>query len=210
LLVRLLLSPLLEQQAPLIVFIMPVVVSAWYGGLGPGLLATAICTLIGDYFFVQPAFAFAITTTAEAVRVTIFIVNGVLISILSEALHRVRRRAQTSAHALARSEARFRATFEQAAVGIAQMQQPSTYACEEKQCCLYLERRVESSGAIQIRDLHVLLKSRIMLKRILDQSCLFRHPAGAAMACAPPTFSPRLCTAHPINPSHWDAAKAER
>jgi len=46
-----------------------------------------------------------------------------------------------------------------------------------------------------------------MLKRILDESCLFRYPAGMANGVRAADGSPRLCTVHPINPSRWDAAK---
>jgi K+-sensing histidine kinase KdpD len=35
-----------------------VVLSAWYGGLGPGLLATALAALIADYHFVHPIHSF--------------------------------------------------------------------------------------------------------------------------------------------------------
>ena len=56
LLLRFLLAPLLRENAPLLIFFMPVMFSAWYGGLKPGLLATALSALISTYFFVQPEF----------------------------------------------------------------------------------------------------------------------------------------------------------
>ena len=36
-----------------------VVLSAWYGGLGPGLLATVLAALIADYHFVHPIHSFS-------------------------------------------------------------------------------------------------------------------------------------------------------
>ncbi len=55
LLLRFLLTPVLQEAAPLLVFIIPVTLSAWYGGLGPGLLSTGLSALVGTYFFVQLA-----------------------------------------------------------------------------------------------------------------------------------------------------------
>ena len=49
---RFLLKSALGFVAPLLMFTFSVMVSAWYGGLGPGLLATALGLLLGDYFFV--------------------------------------------------------------------------------------------------------------------------------------------------------------
>jgi K+-sensing histidine kinase KdpD len=36
-----------------------IMISAWYGGLGPGLLATAMSALISDYHFAYPIHSFA-------------------------------------------------------------------------------------------------------------------------------------------------------
>src|SRR5829696_1580914 len=33
--------------------------SAWFGGLGPGVVATLLCALISDYHFVYPIHSFA-------------------------------------------------------------------------------------------------------------------------------------------------------
>src|ERR671913_1991519 len=54
---RLLLDSLFLQSNPLLLILgatslsASVMVSAWYGGLGPGLLATALAAFITDYFF---------------------------------------------------------------------------------------------------------------------------------------------------------------
>jgi len=45
---RLALDPVLGEVAPFILFFLPVVLAAWYGGLGPGLLATTLSLLLGD------------------------------------------------------------------------------------------------------------------------------------------------------------------
>jgi signal transduction histidine kinase len=75
---RFLLEPVLGNVAPLLVFTLSVVVSAWYGGLGPGLLATALSLLLGDYFFIAES-------AAERIEEALFLGIGISISILSQA-----------------------------------------------------------------------------------------------------------------------------
>jgi signal transduction histidine kinase/CheY-like chemotaxis protein len=75
---RFLLQSALGNVAPLLMFTISVVVSAWYGGLGPGLLATALGLLLGDYFFIAESIA-------ERIEEAIFLGIGISISILSQA-----------------------------------------------------------------------------------------------------------------------------
>jgi len=58
-------------------FTLPVVVSAWYGGLGPGLLATVLSLLLGDFFFIAES-------VAERIEEALFLGIGISISILSQ------------------------------------------------------------------------------------------------------------------------------
>jgi signal transduction histidine kinase len=75
---RFLLKSALGDVAPLVMFTLSVMVSAWYGGLGPGLLATALSLLLGDYFFIAESIA-------ERIEEGLFLGIGVAISILSQA-----------------------------------------------------------------------------------------------------------------------------
>src|SRR5262249_3741037 len=59
---RYVLEPTLGAVAPLVLFSLAVTVSAWYGGLGPGLVATFASGLLGDYFFIQPLHTFMLST----------------------------------------------------------------------------------------------------------------------------------------------------
>ncbi len=47
LIVRLLLHPFLDTDAPLLLFTLSVMVSAWYGGYGPGVMATLLGAVTG-------------------------------------------------------------------------------------------------------------------------------------------------------------------
>lgn len=82
---HILLNPYLAHTE--LIFIFAVLFSAWYGGLGPGLLATMLTTLIGAYFFVVPYYTFASISLGEKIGILILFTEGVLISVLNEALH---------------------------------------------------------------------------------------------------------------------------
>ena len=49
--IKLLLDPLIVQETPFLLIFGAIMISAWYGGLGPGLLATVAAGLATDYFF---------------------------------------------------------------------------------------------------------------------------------------------------------------
>jgi PAS domain S-box-containing protein len=108
LIIRFLLNPILGENAPLLVLVMAIIVSAWYGGFGPGLLATVVSAVLGAYFFVQPTLAFEITEVSNTARVCIFVIEGVLISWLNEALRNAKQRAELTALSLKESEERYR------------------------------------------------------------------------------------------------------
>lgn len=65
--INLKLSPYLDAT-PTPPFFAAVMVSAWYGGLGPGLLATAVSTVVINYFFVEPVYALSISNSATLVH----------------------------------------------------------------------------------------------------------------------------------------------
>lgn len=83
------LNPLLGESAvPFLLYFPAILVSGWYGGLGPGLLATALSALGALYFNIQPTFTFSIPPTDDVFRLSLFILEGVFISLITEAWHR--------------------------------------------------------------------------------------------------------------------------
>ena len=101
------------------VYIVAIALAAWYGGLGPGLLATALSAIALDYFFAPPYFSLFPITTSDAVRLALLVLAGLTISWVCHLLRRSVREIAAGSDRLAASEALFRHTFEQAAVGIA-------------------------------------------------------------------------------------------
>jgi PAS domain S-box-containing protein len=104
LLIRLALADMLAEQARLMPFILAVIAAAWWAGLGPGILATILASLLGVLFIVPPTNSLQITTVADAVNLVIFLILGFTISWLCEELHKARRNeAEKQFHRLADS-----------------------------------------------------------------------------------------------------------
>src|SRR5215471_19472572 len=82
---RLALDSIFREDLPLFFFIIPIILAGWYGGLWPGLLATALSVLIGDYLFIAPRGSiFQHHDFLNTERVVIFAFIGTLISILCD------------------------------------------------------------------------------------------------------------------------------
>lgn len=89
-------SALPPGNAPgLVLFILPIVSSAYWGGLGPGLLSTAMAAVLSDYFLLVPTGSFVISNPFNLLQWLVMIVIGVLATL---AMHRLRQ-------AIARAEA---------------------------------------------------------------------------------------------------------
>ncbi len=82
-----------EARPLLIVFLMPTILAAALGGLGPGLLSTALCGAITAYFLIPPVGSPVIGAEPDIVPWIALLVDGLLISLLTGALHRARRRS---------------------------------------------------------------------------------------------------------------------
>lgn len=82
------------ERPLLILLIFPVILSALLGGLGPGLVSTAVTAFVTAYFFIPPARHFLSAAAHDHFQWGMFIANGIVVSILSEAMHRSLRRMQ--------------------------------------------------------------------------------------------------------------------
>jgi PAS domain S-box-containing protein len=84
LLARWLLQPALQDNIPYLMFVLPVSLSAWYGGFRPGLFATLLSALVAEVFFVRSHHPMRIDAGVDAVQFALFLFVGGLISWLSE------------------------------------------------------------------------------------------------------------------------------
>jgi signal transduction histidine kinase/CheY-like chemotaxis protein len=82
---RFMLEPTLGDVAQLLLFTLSVVAAAWRGGLGPGLLATALSAILAEYFFIEPLYSFRAKHSAERIELLLFLCTGISISALSQA-----------------------------------------------------------------------------------------------------------------------------
>lgn len=72
----------------LILFMFPIILSALLGGLGPGLLSTAVAALGTAYFTIAPLHSFRIAASHDLLQWGFLSANGVAVSLLSEVLRR--------------------------------------------------------------------------------------------------------------------------
>src|SRR5438128_1871609 len=85
-LLRFELQSLLGDYARYLPFVLAVMFSAWYGGLGPGLLATGLSAFTASFFRLSPAdHPLSITELRGVVQLAMFGGIGVMISALSGA-----------------------------------------------------------------------------------------------------------------------------
>jgi PAS domain S-box-containing protein len=61
-------------------FSVAILASALFGGLGPGLLATALSALVSAYLFIAPFYSFRVEAPEAARRLAVFVVEGAIIS----------------------------------------------------------------------------------------------------------------------------------
>ncbi|HEY9652090.1 MAG TPA: PAS domain S-box protein, partial [Coleofasciculaceae cyanobacterium] len=102
------------KTSPFLMFFGAVIVSAWYGGTGPGLVATFVSVPISAYFFIDPQ-NLSELTLSDSVRLSLFLLEGILMSSLCGALRSSNWRLEVSLlklraseEALRHSEERFR------------------------------------------------------------------------------------------------------
>jgi len=79
-------QPLLRQTV-LAVFLASIVVVAWYGGIGPALLALALSALVAGFLLIQPEGSPGFQSAGDAVPLVVLLMLGVLIAFVS---HRAR------------------------------------------------------------------------------------------------------------------------
>jgi two-component system sensor histidine kinase/response regulator len=78
-------------------FICAVVISNWYGGLGPGLLATRLGACLASYAFLPPPWSWMLQGVTSLVYVALFLITGAVIRVVQAQLHCARQRAEAEA-----------------------------------------------------------------------------------------------------------------
>jgi K+-sensing histidine kinase KdpD len=77
----------LDHRLPFAFFLPATIIAAWYGGLGPGLLAAVAGLLLGDYFFLPRHASGDPMGEPERTAIALYAVNCALIVLLFWRLH---------------------------------------------------------------------------------------------------------------------------
>jgi PAS domain S-box-containing protein len=107
---RLLLWQFLGPELPFLLLWPAVMFCGWYGGLGPGLLATFLSVVVADSILVQP-FHRGAAGPIEWLGLALFVLLGVFVSLLNDKLHRARQRSEKNAREVFRQREWFRVTL---------------------------------------------------------------------------------------------------
>lgn len=76
---------LIDDGFPFAILTLPIALSAFYGGLGPGIVSVLITVTLTDYFLVPPLYTFGLPGPKAVVETLLFAVSGLVISALGEA-----------------------------------------------------------------------------------------------------------------------------
>src|ERR1700726_87400 len=88
--------PVIGDHTPFMTFFPAVILSAYFGGLGPGLVATFVSGAGAAFFLLKPHFSVEVQAPADVLALGLFTLTGVVLSVLSESLHRSWRRILAS------------------------------------------------------------------------------------------------------------------
>ena len=80
--IRLLIDPLVGDRMIFFTFFFAVILSAWYGSFGPGLLAVGLSILAANYFFMEPRFGWGLSKTSDQFDLLRFVLVGVSTAVL--------------------------------------------------------------------------------------------------------------------------------
>jgi two-component system sensor kinase FixL len=104
LLLRYLVRDALGLKVPFLQFYPAIIIAAWYGGFGPGILTTTLSTLAAMYLLLPPA-GLGVADAADQMSLGVFGATGLVISWLNHRLHLAEAAQRTAAAtATARAE----------------------------------------------------------------------------------------------------------
>ena len=84
------LVPVIGYDSPFLTLSAAVAAAAALGGVGPGLLATFLCSLTTPFLFIHPQLTLGIATQEDVVKVVVFAVTGAVISLVTGDRRRAR------------------------------------------------------------------------------------------------------------------------
>jgi PAS domain S-box-containing protein len=95
-----------QTAFPFVFFFPAVALSAWYGGLGSGLLSVLLSAAVADWFFIEPIHSWSLTGFGAVEALVAFIISASVTVAAMEAMHRANARIRKEVEARERAEAR--------------------------------------------------------------------------------------------------------
>jgi len=175
-LLRVLLVEQVGELPTFITFYPAVMIAAVIGGLGPGLLATALAALAADYWFISPP-GFGEVSAAGAVALGLFSAMGVLMSLVAAlyASARFKVAAYAKEVQLHESEERFRLFMDNSPT--------IAWVKDEMGCYIYLSRAFEKRFGARLADWYGKTDAELWLPEIAAE---FRANDLAVLAAGQP------------------------
>jgi PAS domain-containing protein len=81
---RWLLGHVIDDGVPFAILFIPIALSAFYGGLGPGLVSVLTTILLADYLLIPPLYTLGLPDTKAVVYTLLFSISGLIVSALGE------------------------------------------------------------------------------------------------------------------------------
>ncbi|MBK7963819.1 MAG: response regulator [Bdellovibrionales bacterium] len=97
-------QPILGEDAALLPFLLAVIFSAWFGSIASGIATVIGGAIIGIYFFINPINHFGIGSVPDIIRLALYLVEGVLISIIIGSLKAAKKKLLQNSLELAQAK----------------------------------------------------------------------------------------------------------
>ncbi|HEV7745396.1 MAG TPA: PAS domain S-box protein [Pyrinomonadaceae bacterium] len=176
------------EQSPVSLFLIAVMLSSWYGGLGPGLLSTLVSLLLADYLFIQPYFSLWPPRKGDLVYLVALVAVGSFISLLSELMHRARQRAEAALESTSRAEASSRLVVEAAPSALLMVNEDGLITLINKQTeRLFGYSREELLG----QPVEMLVPERYRQHHPAHRQTFSHHPTTRAMGAGRDLYGQR-------------------
>lgn len=103
--VRMALDPILGEKHPYITFMFAIIFTAWYGGLGPSILALVLGFLAAPFYFVYPRGSVEVYGLDSQIGFGLYLTVGISSIVFSESMQAANRRATATALELLKKQA---------------------------------------------------------------------------------------------------------
>ena len=86
-------------------FYIAIATTTWYGGMRAGIVAIVLSALAVNYFFITPIYKIQIASFEDVFRLILFVIVGLIISLLSANLQQSKRKIEQLSRSLAQESA---------------------------------------------------------------------------------------------------------